>query len=34
VSRIVRLESAKYRYIEKWSTQLHSIHNVVLNKVA
>jgi COP9 signalosome complex subunit 2 len=28
------LESAKYRYIEKWSTQLHSIHNVVLNKVA
>jgi COP9 signalosome complex subunit 2 len=28
------LESAKYRYIEKWSTQLNSIHNVVLNKVA
>jgi COP9 signalosome complex subunit 2 len=28
------LESAKYRFIEKWGTQLHSIHNVVLNKVA
>jgi len=28
------LESAKYRFIEKWGTQLHSIHNVDLNKVA
>jgi COP9 signalosome complex subunit 2 len=28
------LESAKYRFIEKWSNQLHSLHNIVLNKVA
>jgi len=27
-------EGGKYRYLEKWSTQLHSLHNVVLNKVS
>jgi COP9 signalosome complex subunit 2 len=26
-------EVAKYRYLNKWSTQLHSLHGVILNKV-